>query len=273
MLEQYKLVIFDLDGTLYEGTDHFDYYAEHLKQKVEESQQELFDQEYSQMKAGKHPVKIGKAYDVARDLILTIDPMTLLVTEACKWDGEVLSKEETNNLYNERLSFDFESMIAIGDGWWLPFVAAKHFGVEDCYSSYIATKEFMVSSDFQLDPLPGLKEALQDLKTKTKMVLVTNSDADDVGRLLNELELTQLFEEVVTSAKKPTHTTRIFNELIEKYQVNEKDVISIGDNFINDVAPAILQGMQGVYIHPKREKITNKSVQVVSTVLECFPKS
>ncbi|MDV2684941.1 HAD family hydrolase [Alkalihalophilus lindianensis] len=274
MFKQYKLVIFDLDGTLYEGTDHFDYYAEHLKKKVIVHKQLDFQRDYEQMKAGNHSVMIGKAYDIKEDLILTIDPMTLSVTEASKWNGETLSIEEVKKKYQEQLSFDFETMIAIGDGWWLPFVCAKHYGVEDCYSSYVATKEYMVSESFQLEPLPGLNEALVDLKTQSTIVLVTNSDADDVNRLLNELQLRGLFDKVITSAEKPTYTSKLFTDLLEEYQASADETLSIGDNFINDVAPAVLLGMDGVYIHTENnQEELHKNVQIVSSVMDCFSKS
>ncbi|MCM3488009.1 HAD family hydrolase [Alkalihalophilus marmarensis] len=270
VLERYDLIIFDLDGTLYEGGEHFEYYANHLKQKVKEDQQKEFASDYEKMKEGEHPVTIGKAYDVEKDLVLTIDPMTLLVAEALRWDGSLLSEQETRDLYQEKLIFDFESMIAIGDGWWLPFVCAKHYGVEDCYSSYVATKEFMVTDAFTLDPLPGLKDSLERLAAATSVVLVTNSDIDDVNRLLHELQLTDMFKEVIPSAKKPAETSRLFKQLLAAYQVEPDRTVSIGDNYINDVAPAVLLGMDGIYINPDTPPSFHRNVKVISSVVDCF---
>jgi FMN phosphatase YigB (HAD superfamily) len=250
LLETAKLVVFDLDGTLYEDTDHFDYYAELLKLELtKEEDQQRFQKDYEAMKAGNHIVKIGKAYDVERDYVLTLDPMTIQVTEVHNWDGELINQDEVMTLYKEPLEFNFENMIAIGDGWWLPFVTAKHYGVQDTYTNYNKTKEYMVTDQFQLTKTPGLKQGLLELKNSKQLVLCTNSDIDDVGRLLKELELDTIFEHILSSAMKPTHTEGHFKKLIQQYEVKPHEVVSIGDNFINEIAPALKLGMKAVYIH------------------------
>lgn len=243
-LEAAKLVIFDLDGTLYEDTDHFDYYADLMKEKLPEEEQQKFQHDYEAMKAGNHVVKIGKAYDVERDYVLTLDPINLEVTEVHDWNGNVVQYS-----YQQPLTFNFENMIAIGDGWWLPFVTAKHYGVEDTYTSYNQTKEYMVTDQFQLTKTPGLKQGLLELKETKKIVLCTNSDLDDVGRLLKELELDTVFEHILTSSMKPTKTEEHFKKLLAQYEVEPHEAVSIGDNFINEIAPALKLGMKAVYIH------------------------
>lgn len=270
MNSEIELVIFDLDGTLYEGTDHFDYYAEQLKQHVDPALKDKFSSEYERMKMGDHPVTIGKAYDVKRDLVLTIDPMTIMVSAASDWDGELLSQDKVAEYYSDVLQFDFEEMIAIGDGWWLPFVTAKHFGVEDCYPSYLATKEYMVTDQFTLEKLEGLRENLIELKKEKNIVLMTNSDSEDVGRLLKELALDGVFDHIITSAKKPSRTTPIFEELLKLYEINPEQALSVGDNFINEIAPALLLGMQAKYITPHSFKVEHKNLEVIPSVTAMF---
>lgn len=265
-LDEAKLVIFDLDGTLYEDTDHFDYYGDLLKAELTEEEQAMFQRDYDAMKAGNHIVKIGKAYDVERDYVLTLDPMTLEITEVHNWNGTSIPKEDINTLYPEPLQFNFENMIAIGDGWWLPFVAAKHYGVKDTYTSYNQTKEYMVTEDFQLTKTQGLKDALLQLKETKKLVLCTNSDIDDVGRLLKELELDLIFEHILPSSMKPTHTEAHFKKLLTQYEVQPHETVSIGDNFINEIAPALKLGMRAVYIHPSHQSENADKLLVVPTL-------
>lgn len=269
-MNNYKLVIFDLDGTLYEGTDHFDFYASHLKNKVDKSDRMEFQLDYEAMKAGNHIVQIGKAYDVLKDTVLTIDPMTLKVVSAHTWDGEAYDQSSVEEHYPNPLEFNFSDMIAIGDGWWYPFVCAKHHGVEDCYSSYNATKEYMVSDRFTLTPLTGLKENLLNLKQKTNIVVMTNSDRDDVGRLFSELGLEGVFDHMIPSANKPGSTTDQLTHLLKHYEIKPEEAVSIGDNFINEVAPAVLLGMDAVYIHPQLPEVNLKNVQVVASVVDLF---
>jgi putative hydrolase of the HAD superfamily len=270
MLETYKLVIFDLDGTLYEGTDHFDFYAEHLKQEVRKENKKSFTIEYERMKSGEHIVTIGKAYDVKRDLVLTVDPMTLKVSAVHEWNGTEVPQEQIDELYPDVLKFNFKDIIAIGDGWWFPFVTAKHFGVIDCYPSYMATKEYMITDQFKLEKLTGLKEGLKKLKKQSQIVLMTNSDRQDVGRLLKELDLDEVFEHVISSAKKPAQTTQLFEELLKQYEVRAEEAVSVGDNFINEIAPALLLGMKGIYINPHGFHTEHHSLTVVPSITTCF---
>ncbi|MFN7251687.1 MAG: HAD family hydrolase [Anaerobacillus sp.] len=270
MFKEGKLFIFDLDGTLYEGTDHFDYYAKRLLLDVAIENKQAFLRDYEMMKSGNHPIKIGKAYDVIRDTVLTLDPFTLKVVKVETWHGEVWPDEQSLEVYSEHLSFDFEKMIAIGDGWWLPFVAAKHYGVQNCHDRYVETKEYMVTEQFRLEPIKGVREGLLKLKATKKIVLVTNSDIDDVGRLLKELNLDGVFEHIITSAKKPSKTEELFKHLVEQYEVDPKEVVSVGDNFINEIAPALLMGMNGIYIDPLENQLTHKQLKVVRSLGECF---
>jgi FMN phosphatase YigB (HAD superfamily) len=266
-LEAAKLVIFDLDGTLYEDTDHFDYYAELLKQELTNQEEQLrFQQDYEAMKTGNHAVKIGKAYDVDRDYVLTLDPMTLEVTEVHNWEGHLVSQDEVRSLYQGPLQFNFENMIAIGDGWWLPFVTAKHYGVSDTHSIYNKTKEYMVTEDFELTKTPGLKQGLVELKESKQLVLCTNSDIDDVGRLLQELELDTVFEHILSSSMKPTKTKELFKKLFEQYDIHPHEAVSIGDNFINEIAPALKLGMKAIYIHATVREQNDPNLLIIPTL-------
>lgn len=262
-----NLYIFDLDGTLYEGTDHFDYYAELLMQDVPEENREAFWNDYEKMKAGEHPVAIGKAYDVENDLAVTVDPLTLKAVEAHKWNGEKVDAPE--RIYGEeQLVFDFKKLVAIGDGWWLPFAGAKHYGVKDCYPRYLQTKEYMVSEEFTLEAISGLREFLLELRERHDIALMTNSDREDVLRLLGELELTGVFDHVITSAQKPARTKAFFEELQSIYKIPFGQMVSVGDNFINEIAPALLLGMKAVYISEHPHQTEHKDLYQVNKIID-----
>ncbi|PYZ92034.1 hydrolase [Salipaludibacillus keqinensis] len=262
-----KLYIFDLDGTLYEGKDHFDYYAQLLMNDVPLSKRSSFMEDYEKMKAGDHVVAIGKAYDVKRDLAVTVDPITLTVVEAHKWNGQKV--ENIESIYgNKPVQFDFEELVAIGDGWWLPFASAKHYGVENCHPRYMQTKEYMVSDQFSLDAIPGLREFLLHVQKTDHILLMTNSDKEDVLRLLHELNLTNVFDHVISSAKKPSRTKEFFKELQGIYDLPYDRLVSVGDNFLNEIAPALLLGMQAVYISEHPHKTEHKNLLQVPSITD-----
>lgn len=243
-----RLLIFDLDGTLYEDTDHFDYYASLLKETLPPEKRDAFTTEYRKILAGDHPLSIGKVYDVTRDAILQLDPATLEVEAACDWDGSPWPQNRIRQTYPGSLTLDFDRTVAIGDGWWIPFAVAKHYGAGDTYPFYVKTKEYLAAHEHLLTRTPGLKSWLEEQRKTKILVLVTNSERDDVQRLLSRLHLDGLFHRIVTSARKPTHTAKIFQSLIRDYRVSPTEAVSIGDNFLNEIAPALNLGMKAVFL-------------------------
>ncbi|MDM5336911.1 HAD family hydrolase [Fictibacillus enclensis] len=272
LIENSELLIFDLDGTLYEDTDHFDYYCRLLQQRADRGIQEEFYGAYEKMKKGLHPVAVGKVYDLKLDMALTVDPLTLQVTAAHHWDGSPMEEETLKREYPGELLYDFERFIAIGDGWWLPYVTAMHYGLtqQDTWDAYNATKLYMVSDEFSLSKTPGLKESLERLKKDKYLVLMTNSEEDDVLRLLKELGLDGLFHAIYPSTQKPVKTKEVLSEILAKWKIAPEKAVSIGDNFINEIAPALLMGLNAVYIQPNGYQLQHDNLTVVPTLADAF---
>lgn len=269
-IEQSDVLIFDLDGTLYEDTDHFDYYGTLLQQQLPSDQKAAFTEEYEAMKSGNHAVTIGKAYDAGQDSVLTVDPMTAKATAVQDWEGTYWTAEKVREIYPDPLAFNFVDRIAVGDGWWFPYVAARHLGLdpENAYGCYTATKEYMVTDAFQLTQTPGLKEGLRALMKDKQLVLATNSEKEDVGRLLKDLDLENIFDDIVDSAEKPAATTEIFKRVMERYCTTPQQTLSIGDNFMNEIAPALSLGMKAIFIQPSAQKGHSGNLCTVGSLTE-----
>ncbi|MCP8617904.1 HAD family hydrolase [Salirhabdus salicampi] len=264
MLQQFiaktDVIIFDLDGTLYEGEKHFSLLAENLKKRLPEQHRKSFDYIYAEVLAGNHPLSIGKIYDAKEDLIWTWDPFTEKLVEARNWDNETVEVENVPNTLGVN-EFDFERWIPLGDGWWPPHTIARHFGLSSkgTQDAYHETKEQMANLEGFLHPTPGLQEFLASLSTEKDLVLMTNSDAEDVERLLQFLGLHKFFTDIVPSALKPVKTKPYFEEVIKRYDVRPEQVLSIGDNFMNEIAPALQLGMYAAWLtketqHPVQDE-------------------
>lgn len=266
VFKEAQLIIFDLDGTLYEDTSMFNHYAHELMLELDEDKKTAFRNEYQKILTGEHILSIGKVYDVERDLVLGVNPITLKVKEAWTWEGEKLPSIEVKHAYPSPILLDFHNMIAIGDGWWLPNACAKHFGVIDTYSAYERTKDFMASDSFELKPIPNLKNALLHLTSRKQCIVLTNSQYEDAIRILDMLELSDLFIDVLSGANKPSQTVSYFKKLIGNYDLSPEQCLSIGDNFINEIAPAIQLGMKTIFIdyykqdYPEYDGIKVKSL-------------
>ncbi|SDH92494.1 putative hydrolase of the HAD superfamily [Alteribacillus persepolensis] len=262
-----RIAVFDLDGTLYEDTHHFQYYAKELVSKLPHEKQPLFWEDYYNMLESRHPVAIGRVYDVERDRILEVDPTTYKVKKTWNWNGEVVSTGED---YPGSVALDFHSMIAIGDGWWLPAAAAKHYGIGSTFDSYRRTKEYMQTKEFQFAEAPFRRQALVRLRQQCELVLLTNSEADDVERLLETLDLKGVFHHIIPNAKKPAQTRAHFASIVEEYDVRAEEVVSIGDNYLNDIVPAENMGMQAVLIDPQGKTPVRTTTERVRTLSELF---
>ncbi|MGB8955149.1 MAG: hypothetical protein WCC10_07240, partial [Tumebacillaceae bacterium] len=59
-LKRINLIVYDLDGTLYEDTHHFDYYANELKKRLPEDKQAAFQADYEAARRDDHPLRIGR---------------------------------------------------------------------------------------------------------------------------------------------------------------------------------------------------------------------
>lgn len=259
-----KCIIFDLDGTLYEDTHHFQHYANLLQKDLDKKDQIKFQEDYLKMIAGDHIVKIGRVYDYINDIILEVDSYSLKVTEAWDWNGNETSIEN----YSNPIQPNFDTMIAIGDGWWLPNVCAKHHGHKNPQNAYNETKIFMASEHFKLSKILHLREALLHLKSKRQIVLLTNSDSEDVNRLLGLLDLEDIFDEIVTSARKPELTTEHFKNLIHKFNIKTEETLSVGDNFLNEIAPAEKLGMKSIFIDAQNMDYPQYNGLKVSSISE-----
>lgn len=249
-MEKVKVIVFDLDGTLYEDTHHFDYYANKLCEKLGIEKQELFKKDYEAILTGEHALKMGTVFDADHDLILTHENGQVL--QAHTWDGEPLSKHEVGKLYPKELQFNFHSMLSIGDLWWVPAAIARHYGIdnESAGLSFLETRQYMMTPEFQMKVVPGFKEILQRLSNSKKLVLLTNSPKRDSEVLLKKLGFDNLFDMLIFNGKKPLQTRDHLTGIKENYQVEYREILCVGDNMMNEIFPAKQLGCQTILIDP-----------------------
>jgi FMN phosphatase YigB (HAD superfamily) len=246
-----QLIVYDLDGTLYEDTHHFDYYANELKKRLPAHKQALFQSEYEAASRDQHPLRIGRTYDANRDLILV--QIKGKVREAYRWDGTLLDAAEVRELYPDGVQVNLSDMFSVGDMWWIPGCLARHYGLSDSErdEAFMATREYMMGTDFHMNSIPGLKEAIETSRSRgVKQVLVTNSPQVDSEKILDKLGLLDSFDEKVFRARKPTGTKAVFERISAQFNIPFANILSVGDNWVNEILPANELGCQTIYIDP-----------------------
>jgi len=270
-LNRIKVIVFDLDGTLYEDTKHFDYYADCLADELDDNTKQSFFQDLQASRRGEHVLQLGRVYDREKDLILKITSAGE-VKKAWNWQGDALSRSFLEQHYPEPINCNMNDMIYLGDGWWPPAACAYHYGLESTENCYQKTKDWLAENDDLLNPLPGLKPALAELANVLELVLATNSDARDTERLLDLLNLQGVFSQRYTSCNKPADSRPLFQEIINRHEIRPAQLLSIGDNYLNDIAPARELGCQTVLIDPREVFADRENTgPVVGSILELLP--
>lgn len=265
------VVVFDLDGTLYADTHHFDYYAERLKEKLSKENQADFQRDYQLARENKHALKVGCVYDDIHDLVLW--QLDNVVREAYEWDGTKLSETRLNSLYSHPIVIDQVRFFNIGDLWWVPRIIAIHYGLTHPVAdqAFLETRQYMMGSAFVMKRIPGLQELLEEIQFKKKLVLLTNSPEPDSDAILEKLGLREVFSKKIFMADKPVQTSLHFAEIKKTYGVDYEQILSVGDNWINEIRPARLLGCQTVFIDSHGIGNEESADCVVSDLTAAFP--
>jgi len=248
MLQSAKVIVFDLDGTLYEDTHHFDYYARLIEQLLPEPLQPEFAAQYAAAIEGRHAVRIGRVYDAHRDLLLVQQAGEVL--EAYHWDGTPLSEDSIAELYPEPITLDLTDVVSIGDIWWIPPVIGRHMGIPSSmtWEKFEETRKWMMGPEYVMKPIPGLADALTRLSQMKKLVLLTNSPRSDSEVILEKLGLADVFDHKIFMGMKPVRSQEHFRELAKRYDCSFGEIVSIGDNWVNDIDPPRELGCLAIFI-------------------------
>ena len=97
-LSAVRIIVYDLDGTVYDDIRHFELYAREIQSHLPEPAQDSFWRDYEAVVGGKHPaLRIGTFYDSEHDLIL--ETKGGRVQRALHWDGSEIPPLLRQQLY------------------------------------------------------------------------------------------------------------------------------------------------------------------------------
>jgi FMN phosphatase YigB (HAD superfamily) len=155
-------------------------------------------------------------------------------------------------------------MLSIGDLWWVPSAIGRHYGLtnKDTYAAFLETRAFMMSPYFTMKRIEGLAELLDELRHYLSLVLMTNSPEPDSEAILKKLGLSHVFHRKIFQARKPTDTAKHLETICTEFGVRYEEIMSIGDNWRNDIFPAKRLGCKTIYVDPYHIG-TNESADIV----------
>lgn len=250
-LSAIRIIVYDLDGTVYDDIRHFELYAREIQSHLPESARDPFWHDYQAVVGGRHPaLRVGTFYDAERDLVL--DMKGGRVQRALHWDGSEIPPLVRQQVYPGVVEPDHRRVMNVGDLWWVPSAVSAHHGgkAENHQRSFLKIRDLMADPAFEIRPIPGLRAAVQALKGRVVQILATNSPQPDSEAILTKVQLIDLLDGFYFQSNKPAGLSRIFSHLSEQYQVPLSAILSVGDNLVNEIAPAAAMGCQTVFIDP-----------------------
>lgn len=242
-----RLFVFDLDGTLYAETHHFEYYGNELARRLPQTAADAFRADVARALALEHPLRYGRLYDVLRRIVREGE-------RAYDWSGQEVEAQPVA---------PDDVLMHVHDPWWVYAATAAYHGLDPqgTHEAFMATRAYMEGALFPMSPLSGLAEALARLAAAGRaFVLATNSPEPDSRAIIDKLGLTGRFADSIFLARKPHHMREQFASWKDRFQVPYEQTASVGDNYRNEIEPAIALGMQTVYIDrylaQAREEVT-----------------
>ena len=223
---QNRIVIFDLDGTIYQNSVfHRGYlrtlvagtWAEPLEADLVRLAEAIF--------AGRE-LDMNRFYRRGRAEAATVPELV-----------QALRKRVLPNMtYAEALKAD--DVVYLGDAWAVLAYLGDALGCLDgdrANEVYRLTRLQMEQTGMHGDR--GLYEAIMRLEQRCRVVLLSNSYEETVREFLRQLGFAGAFREICSSANKPYGMIASLQALDPALLVRPEALISIGDHAFNDLMP------------------------------------
>lgn len=245
-----RVILYDLDGTVYNDTAQFDYYISRIASRFpKEREPELFRQ-FRAASRGEDPrLVIGRFYHAPSGMTVELDRERRV---ARVYDGsEEVARDRWPDL-PETPQHDGYDLLNVGDLWGISSAMGRLFGLpqEELRACFTETRAFMAGSDFQIQPIPGLAETMRMLRGKVGQVLATNSPHEASQVILQKTGMLDLMDTCYYSSNKPLGLPHLLERIREDFGAAPGAVLSVGDNYHNEVIAARRLGTQTAFIDP-----------------------
>jgi len=130
--------------------------------------------------------------------------------------------------------------------------------------AFMRTRAYMREGACRLEVPPLLFPFLERVRPRVFVAVASNAPED--MPLFERLGLAGRFDTVLWEANKPSSLVALVENLLHQHDMGDVPVCSVGDNYENDIAPALEQGWTTAHISPRGSFIGPASIQ--GTTLE-----
>jgi FMN phosphatase YigB (HAD superfamily) len=247
-MQDIKVVIFDLDGTLYQDESFVERYLNILFDGSEwEGELARIQREAAAILRNEHPLRIGFFYNPLQEHILQHDGQ--YATGALSWEGQEIDAHAFASLYGQKQGFVREHMY-VGDAWSVVNVIAHHYRIPESKrkEAFLQVRKEMLESAKGIIAQEAVRKAIRGLRCRK--VLMTNSPLETARDFIKYLGVEELFDDIRYEGNKPWGLPDYVNELVEQEKFEPAQMLSIGDHAWNDLYPVHRLGGHTVWISP-----------------------
>ncbi|MBA2942562.1 HAD family hydrolase [Paenibacillus sp. CGMCC 1.16610] len=229
-LHEIEVILFDLDGTLYQDGTFYKRYLELLFQEGDyaASLDEILE-EMERLLAGRDTSRIGDWYHPSTDTWTRVTP----------GDVSELSQQNWNT-----------PAIYAGDAWSLVSMFTVKHGIGEAkrQEAFQQVRKEMLQGSSSFERHAGLYEAIRQLSGVRSKLLLTNSPENTGREFIAALGAGELFTDIKYGAGKPAGLEHFMSELMEREGLRPEQILSIGDHAWNDLYPVRKLGGRTAWI-------------------------
>ncbi len=239
-----RVLIFDLDGTLYQGEGFLPRYYDELAVHAG-LPREVVERETERILRGEHVLRLGAFYDPVTDRVLHAPSWR--IERVLTWEGGRVDDPR----HGGDVSLD-DDLVYVGDAWQAVLALAAHHQVSaaDRDRAFQAVRQAINDTVEAFLDTSALESVLDEVDRFDHRFVMTNTPEHLGQALVEVLGLPARFDGVRYGANKPRGLVRWLEELAVELDVTPQEILCIGDNYFNDILPAIRAGCRTIWIHP-----------------------
>lgn len=245
-LGKIKVVIFDMDGTLYQEDTFMERYIRYLLEGTEhEADTEAAISMGKAIRSGEHFFGLGHFYHLKDDLLVV--RLEDGLARGYAWDGSSVPMRK--KVYKFDSILDGE-LLHIGDPWCIAAMFSHKYKLPamKLNEAFNRVRREMLAAPHRFEVHGGLMQAIGELGVE-KRVLMTNTHQASGAEFLEFMRIGHVFDEICCGAGKPAGLDAYLASLLRQgYQADE--ILSVGDNPWNDLHPAKRIGGRTCFISP-----------------------